>query len=546
MGSVAHAQWMMTSRGGANGALGAPVGSDLERYARAVLVASGARMVPWSARPLGAADLDALRLDSLKIHPWRAVTAGTRGLRLIAPAAVATWNSGYAWGANDGAIAPARGVTTALGAGLSLRYGPLTIVAAPTIIFSQNASFPLLANGQVGTPAFRDGLFEAFVDRPQRFGDKPFTTLDAGQSQVRLDTRVLSIGGGTNNIGWGTSEQFAPVLGPNAAGFVHAFVGAPAQGWHLRDVGTISVRYITGRLEQSEYSPVHGSRTYQSVEQPGTVRLATGVAASWIPAFAPRLELGATRLFISPFLAGSRKWRTLRKPLDGLFKAGRTRTDEAPGDELGDLDNQLGTLYARWHLPARGAEFSLEWLRDDNSFDSRDLAQEPEQNAAIVAGFRIATHRAPERLSMLTVELFDGDIAPIGRQRDQGSLYVHLPLRQGVTNRGQLLGAPIGVGAVSGQRIDWERFDSTGSWRITAERWNRRFRRITTIGSLVVDAPSRLPFTRETAMDIGATRIFRRGSGPALSVGAGIGVTAGFNFASDRTNLRLQAGIRGW
>ncbi|MDZ7630045.1 MAG: hypothetical protein U5K74_01490 [Gemmatimonadaceae bacterium] len=156
-------------------------------------------------------------------------------------------------------------------------------------------------------------------------------------------------------------------------------------------------------MEQSEFSPVDRSRTFVSIDEPGTVRLTSGLAISWLPAFTPRLELEPRACSSIPLFAGSRKWRTLRKPFDGLFKADRTRTDEMASNELGDLDDQLGTLYARWHLPKRGAEFSLEWLREDNSFDSRDLIQEPEQNAAIVAGFRVATRRrASTRLAMLT------------------------------------------------------------------------------------------------------------------------------------------------
>ena len=543
------AQWMMAPGTGDNGALGAPVGSDLERYIRALMVANAVVMVPWSTRALSAADLEKLLVSpdtSSRLGVWHGITDRTRGLRLLAPSAFASWNSGYPWGANNASIAAGRGATTAVGVGVSVRYGPVTAILAPSFSATQNSAFPLLDNGQTGAGRFRDGLLPEFVDRPQRFGDRAFTTIDLGQSQIRVDLKHVTFGAGTQNIGWGTSEQFAPILGPNAPGFAHAFIGTRASGFHLDDIGTIAVRYVSGRLEQSSFSPVSGSRTFQSAEQPGTARLATGLALSWMPAFVPQLELGATRLFISPFFPGSRKWRTLRKPIDGLFKASRTRSSESPGDELGDLDNQLGTLYARLRLPKRGAEFSLEWLREDNSFDSRDLVQEPEQNAAIVAGFRVATQRSARCLGMLTAEWFDGDISPIGRQRDQGNLYIHIPLRQGATHRGQLLGAPIGVGAISGQRLEWERFDSTGSWRIGAERWNRRFQRLTSIGSLVYDATRRIPNSRETAFDVGVTRLIRRKRGPALSLAAGLGMTEAFNFSDRRFNARLSAGLRGW
>jgi hypothetical protein len=531
---------------GANGALGAPVGSDLERYMRALMVASAVEMLPWSARPLAAADLEAILSTSKRALPWSAVSDKSVGIRVVAPSASLVVNSGYPWGSNDAAVSAGRGATLAFGAGVSWRRGPITIVFAPSVVLAQNAKFPLLQHAASRQSPFLDGTLGQFVDRPQRFGDKPYAVLDAGQSEIRGDFLGLSVGVGTRNIGWGTSEQFAPILGANAPGFVHAFAGTSGRGVHLHDVGIVGVRYLTGRLEQSPYSPVTGASIYSSTEAPGTVRLATGLAVSWLPAFATSVELGATRLFVSPFLAGGQKWQTLSKPLNGLFKAGRKPNADVAGDELGDVDNQLGTLYARWHVPNRGAEFSLEWLREDNSFDSRDLIQEPEQNSAVIAGFRVATHRTAKVLGMFTAEIFNGDIAPIGRQRDQGNLYIHAPLRQGFTNRGQLLGAPIGVGAVSGQRLQWERFDSTGSWRVDVDRWNRRFQRVVAIGSLTFDAVERIPNSRETVYNIGLTRISRRRSGPVFTFGLGAGLTDGFNFATRRGNLNLALAVRGW
>jgi hypothetical protein len=63
---------------------------------------------------------------------------------------------------------------------------------------------------------------------------------------------------------------------------------------------------------------------------------------------------------------------------------------------------------------------------------------------------------------------------------------------------------------------------------------------------LTFDAGTPITRPRETAFDLGATRLFRRARGPAMTLGGGIGFTEGFNFSSDRTNLRLQAGVRGW
>lgn len=542
----AEAQWMTWGGDGRDAAMGAPVGSDLERYVRALTVAGIVRPMPWSGRPLSARDLARVAATTVDtLHPWRRAFDAATGLVVARPALLVRGNSGFPWGANDGPLWTGRGLTLAAGVGGAWRLGPLSVVAAPVAFVSQNAPVALLDNGQTGRLALADGLFPTFVDRPQVFGEGAYARVDPGQSQLRLEGRGLVLGGGTNNIGWGTSEAFAPVLGANAPGFLHAFAGTAADGVRVPWLGRIGTRYIVGVLDQSAWSPVTGGRTFRSFAEPGTRRMASGLAVSWMPAPLPTLELGATRFFHSPYWAGSRKWRALRKPFDGFLKEGRPETSEFPGDPQGDLDNQLGTLYARLHLPKRGAEISLEWLREDNSYDLRDLAQEPEQNAAFLAGIRVATHRSAARLGMLTLEYFDGDIAPIARMRPQGNLYIHLPLLQGHTQRGQLLGAPMGVGATSAQRIAWERFDGTGSWRYEVQRWRSRMLRTRDGQNLNPEALGDVPRPSEVMFDANVTRLRRVGRG-AGSVTAGAVVAHAFNFGGTRLNLYAQLGLRAW
>ncbi|MCU0624982.1 MAG: hypothetical protein MUF21_00605 [Gemmatimonadaceae bacterium] len=542
----AHAQWM-TWRGDGDAGMGAPVGSDLERYVRALTVAGIVRPLPWSGRPFSAAELErigATAADSL--HPWSRALRSEPGAALIAPGVVARVNSGFPWGANDGPMWSGRGLTVAAGAGASWRRGPLSLVVAPVAWVAQNAPTPLLANGEQGRLVYADGQFARFVDRPQAFGDRAFAQVDPGHSQLRLEGHGLVVGLGTNNIGWGTGEAFAPLLGANAPGFLHGFLGTSADGLVLNGIGRVGLRYIAGVLDQSRWSTVSGSRHFVRFDEPGTRRMASGLAASFMPAFLPTLELGATRFFHSPYWAGSRKWQALGKPIEGILKSEREVTSEFPGDPQGDLDNQLGTLYARLHLPRRGAEVALEWIREDHSYDLRDLAQEPEQNAAFLASLRVATHRSARRIGMLTLEYFDGDIAPIARQRPQGNLFIHIPLAQGHTQRGQLLGIPIGVGAVSGQRIAWERFDPAGSWRGEIQRWRTRMRRSTDPQNLNFDAPGFIARSGETMFDASVTRLRRQGRGGTGSLTAGAVLASAFNFGGSRLNLYAQLGLRAW
>jgi hypothetical protein len=199
-------------------------------------------------------------------------------------------------------------------------------------------------------------------------------------------------------------------------------------------------------------------------------------------------------------------------------------------------------LFARWAFPSRGAEATFELFREDHSWDSRDQAQEPENNAAVLASLRAITERRADKLSMLTLEYFDGDVRPIAQARAQGALYVHSVLTQGHTQRGQLLGTPIGGGAITGQRVAWERFTPRGSLRANLQRWRNRALRPTNVESLLPPAERAVAATHDWILDgsIGVTR-YRRSR--ALSSEIGVAWAGRWQLASGRTNLYARTSV---
>ena len=540
-----HAQWQ-SNTGPAGAALGAVVGGDVERYVRALALAGLVKPVAWGARTLRADDLrELIDHDSAGRHPWRSAmrTAlaqrATLGSQIFAGA-----NSGFAWGSNDGAMWQGRGVNLAFGGAAAFHTSRFSATFAPVAFVAQNASFPTLRPPVATAPPYADALFPTIVDLPQRMGTRAYARIDPGESTVRVRGLGLETGVSTASEGWGTGEAFPAIFGANAGGFPHLFLGTTGRGVRVPMAGRLSGRYILGMLQQSAFSTVEGSETFIDQNQPGTTRIGVGLTVSFVPALLPNLELGASRFYHSPYLTGPRRWDAWSKPFEGIFKNGFSGRNGGPDDIGGDADNQLASFFARWAFPARGVEATLEVLREDHNWDSRDFAEEPENNSAILASFRATTERSASRLALLTFEYFDGDIRPIAQVRAQGYLYSHGYLRQGHTQRGQLLGSPIGAGAIAGQRIAWERFTSTGSTRVNFQRWRTRSVFTTNPEALFLAPDTRISNDHDWILDasVASTRYRTR---HALTVEGGIAWAGVFNFAGSRTNLysRVSLGL---
>lgn len=536
-------QWQ-ASTGPAGSSLGAVVGSDIERYLRTLSIAGVVLPVPWGARPYGADELrDFLRDTAVKDHPWRALIASELSGHAAAGASVMfSGNSGFAWGANDGALWQGRGVTVAAGLAATIHWGPLTAVAAPVAFAAQNISFDLIPIA--GNSPYRDSQFSTAVDRPQRMGAGAYRRIDPGESSVRLRIGPGVAGISSASLGWGVGETFPAIFGPNAGGFSHLFAGTAGRGIPVPFLGRVSARYVLGVLEQSRWSPVEGSSVYVDDTQVGTRRVGSGLTISLMPAVFAGLELGASRFYHTPFTGRATRWRAWSKPIEGIFKS--SRPDAAsPGDVGNLIDNQLASFFARWTFPRRGVEATVEFLREDHSFDSRDFTQEPENNGAYFGSLRGVVQRSASRLSTVTLEFFDGDVSPIAQVRSQGSLYAHMPLRQGHTLRGQLLGAPVGVGAVAGSRVAFDRFQTAGSTRLAIQRWRLRSQRSTDPEQLYRPPNQKIPNSHDWVLDFtaGVSRLRRQ---QVVSADVGVAWAGQWHFDSSRTNVYARLGWTGF
>ncbi|HYH82461.1 MAG TPA: capsule assembly Wzi family protein [Longimicrobium sp.] len=436
----------------------ATAGSEAERYLRVLQVAGRAPLYPWSLRAFSPREVDALAADSA--GPWapRVPTvedAGTR-VQLLRPAVRGAYNTGFPGGVNDGAVWAGRGATASVSAGAMLRWGVLSVRVEPVAFWTQNRDFALMPNGQPDSLRFLDPVSPRGIDLPQRFGEGGYSRIDPGESTARVDVRGFALGVSTAGQHWGPTEELPLLLGTNAGGFPHAFLGTSSP-WRV-GIGTLHGRMVWGSLAQSPYSIVEGH---------GSRRLMTGVLAVFTPRGLDGLELGGARFFHTAWPEGGVTGSVLWEPFQGLFKGGLSETGEGP-DSRTSNDNQLAAVFARWVLPRAGFEAWAEFAREDHNWDLQDAFLQPDHNSGYTLGARKVWTRGA-RMYSARAELLDAQPGNVQQVRGGAPFYRHTRERQGHTQRGQILGSPAAYGG-AGAVVAVDGYTPRGRWTV---EWSR-------------------------------------------------------------------------
>ena len=501
-------------------------GSEFEDYLRALQVAGLTGLYPWSIRGFSPREIRRLAAADTA-GPWRLSEGLKLGRAAVGPVTLrSTFNSSYPYGANDGPVWAGRGLTASLSGGVAARAGAFSLTLAPIAFWTSNGSFALLDNGQTGTGAFANGLDPDLVDAPQRFGSSAYSRLDPGASTARFDTKFITVGISTANEWIGPAIEYPFLLGTNAPGFPHVFAGTgePVNLWIAR----VHSRLAWGKVYQSEYSPVSGPRRYTSPDASGTVRLATYGALVVLPRGIPGLEVGFARFIHVPYRVGDPGTDFWKKPFKVIF----LENEYARGDSIG-TDNQLATAFFRWVFPRSGFELFGDRSYEDHFFDRRDLALRPDHERAYTLGFQKILKLSPAALDVLKGELINYEYP--------GTVYLHSPLNQGHTNRGQLLGASPGVPNGAAAVFSWTRYNPSNRTTLSLRRIVRA-QRGKPVASLAADSSN--------SDVIISTGLERMRLGKRLDVGAKIEVMQNFNrnFSEDMPNLNLQimARMKAW
>ena len=420
------------------------------------------------------------------------------------------YNSTFPYGYNDGAIWAGKGFTLAAEGGFVWRRGLLTLTLAPVAFVAQNAPF---------TPS-SDTTLQAFIDRPERFGTGSYARIDPGQSSLRLDWRALALGASTANEYWGPASDFPIILGNNAPGFPHLFLGTA----HPVTLGPIAIhaRVIWGKLSQSSFS----AETLAA-----GARLGTGIVVDLTSRWVPGLEIGATRFEHEPWRAGG---PTLSDALT-VFQATESGQQNSNG---------LASVFFRWVFPRSGFETYAEYGRDDFSANLRDFLLEPDHTGGYTVGIRKVLSgirdqglgiREKQKFVALRAELQNLQLSSIAQGRPWAPWYTHGYLRQGHTQLGQVLGSEAGVGGV-GSVIAVDSYSPSGRWTWS---WTRIMRQQRGDPSGANPDPKGADIQHAVAVE----RVKNRGSYELLMSVAGV-YELNRDYSADAFNVNVIVGFR--
>ncbi|RYF26393.1 MAG: hypothetical protein EOO42_01645 [Flavobacteriales bacterium] len=351
-------------------------------------------------------------------------------------------NSHHPYGINDGSMVQAKGYQTQLSAGVFAKIGPLSIQLRPEYVYAANSSFQKLsdANGTV----FKGVVSRYYnrIDLPDRFGDGNYSKLSWGQSSIAVNAGPVALSLSNENLWWGPGVRNSLLMTNNASGFKHFSLNTtrPIETY----IGDFEGQIIAGKLEQSGIASPTGAGY---VRKPKDWRYLSGIALTYQPKWVPGLYLGVDRSFIVNRRDMGRGFAAYFPIFKSLPKESFVNPDRTNAEDESKQDQYI-SFSARYVLPESKAEVYLQYGRNDHSYDLRDAIVEPEHTRAYVAGFRKLVPLVQEdEFIQIGLEFTQLQQSTTKENRDSQAWYTHYQVRDGYTNKGQVLGAGIGPGS---------------------------------------------------------------------------------------------------
>jgi hypothetical protein len=165
---------------------------------------------------------------------------------------------------------------------------------------------------------------------------------------------------------------------------------------------------------------------------------------------------------------------------------------------------------------------------------------EPDHSSSFNLGFRKAWQKGM-RINAFRGEFLSYEAPSSGRTRGEGLIYLHQPLQQGHTYRGQMLGANVGVGSGLAYLFAFERFTDTGKLKIFTSRVTQH--EISTRNNPQYTSGPAIEKAVDVQQSIGAE--LSRFVGP-FDVAGRVVLTSNMNryFLSDKSNANFALTVR--
>lgn len=393
-------------------------------------------------------DLDSsiVDFDQSRFHRLITVEEDKKLKLLMLPAIYRMqYNSTYAFGVNDGAFIPNRGLQQIFSVGAYAEYGRWSLQFQPEILFAQNKDYIGFPIEHQATVLFYYEYLNR-IDAPERFGEKAFNRFYPGQSSLRYNVNEFSIGLSTENLWWGPGRRNSLLLGNNAPGFLHFTFNTrkPVQS----PIGSFEGQLISGFLKSTDFLPPHSDYSIQ--ENPVYIpkrengdRYLSGIVLTYQPKWVPGLFLG--------YGATNHLYRDEVKVMGDILPIFNGRKGpENVHDPIRDKRQQFSSGFFRWLSPEGHFEFYGEYGTRGNSRRFNDFLITPEKGRAFTFGFsHLMALGKPGSYFQISSEMTQTGQTIREEIRQLRTWYIHDHVRHGYTHQGQVLG--VGNGPASNQ-----------------------------------------------------------------------------------------------
>ncbi len=376
------------------------------------------------------------------------------------------FNSQYAFGLNDGAMIPNRGIQTVFSGGIFLEYQNFTFQFQPEILLAQNKDY-------IGFPIEHQASILFYyeymnrIDMPERFGGKGYNRLLPGQSSIRYNYKDYSVGLSTESLWWGPGKRSSLLMSNNAPGFLHFTANTlkPVE----TPIGYFEGQLIAGFLKSTDYKPPHPD--YRIQENPVLIpkrensgRYISGLVFTYQPKWVPGLSLGYASVN-----------HLYREDMDRfgdylpVFNGQKGLNNVV--NPVRDKRQQFSSGFFRWMSPEGHFEFYGEYGTNGNSRRISDFIITPERNRGFTFGFsNLMPMKGQDQFFQISAEMTQTGQSIRESIRNLDTWYIHDQVRHGYTHKGQVMGMGYGPGA----NVNWIEF----AWVKNFNRIGFQFERI--------------------------------------------------------------------
>ena len=366
------------------------------------------------------------------------------------------YNTSHPYNRNNGSMIPNKGYQHIISPGIFLRFGPLTIQFQPEHHYSENKSFNGFWDGHYPEIWAKRYRLWNHIDMPEKFGNRRHNRTTLGQTSIRLNWKKLSLGVSKENIWWGPSIRNSIMMSNHAEGFKHISFNTikPLKTF----IGNFEWQIITGRLENSGYTPPNTSYTYAGTQlyvpkinqngNPNDWRYLQAYNISFSPKWIDGFSIGMIRWvqMYSDLVEGKYWWLDGKPTFFPVFKNLFRNNDTFENYEA--QTDQAAGIYFRWLWKKSKFEMYAEFHHNDSKQNLRDLILDSDHSRAATIGIQ-KIFDLNNRNYLFNWEWTQMEQSASRLLRNAGSWYEHTYVYDGYTNKGEVLGSSIGPGSNS-------------------------------------------------------------------------------------------------